>query len=165
MEYFCQFFAEPRDVVRIYLATGEERYKAIAEEKLGRPLLKLDEFAKQKFATFARDRFRLISSDGWVYARDASRNYMKMKIEQSTLEVVEAYVADANAFADLSSFVEETFAEIVGGTAAISIRRTRAQVELANGSCVEVPFDGFAVYESGIVHTLCDNANCTRYVV
>lgn len=164
MEYFCQFFASGRDVARIYLATGDERYREIAEDRLGRPLLRLFDFASEDFAAFSFSEFRMISSGGFVCASDASRNYLKMSAGERALEIEQAHVADVEAFSKLWAFINDTFCEIVAGLIVVASRRNRASLELPSGKCVDVPLDGFAVYGGG-VYTLCDNPKCRRYVL
>ena len=143
MEYICQFF-EPIDVVKIYLASGEEIYKKIAEDACETPIIVFKEFIKEEVNVFIWEDLHILHCFGYVYVCDDTQNYIKMK-NNAYIDTV--YVNNIESFNKMWKSLHLIFAELFVKDMKLT-KPKKTYYKMSNSAWIRIPFDGFGVYNS-----------------
>jgi hypothetical protein len=143
MEPFCQFFAEPRDVVRAYLALDNTRLKEIAEGRLGCPIIRLDRFCEGPLNIFFWKDICIFWHNGFLYVYDESQNYIKFSLN---LSIIEANIYDINGFNRLWDTIHKVFAELCAGELHVKKDNSTTYIWLG-GDWALANLEGIAMYD------------------
>lgn len=149
MEFFFQFFATPRDVVRAYMALDNTRLKEIAEERLGCQIIKIEEFCSEEFNVFILGDICMLHCNNCIYVYDEYNNYIKLCSEDGGLRLVETYIQNIYGYNFLWDTVHNVFLELCAGD--IHIEKTGCTTYILLGKCNNrwalVDIDGIGIYD------------------
>lgn len=144
MEYICQIFSDPRDIVRIYLATNDIMYKNIAEYRCKCPIINLNEFIniKDDVNVFIYKDIQFLYCINYLYIFDLNGNYIKIQ----NLNIINLYIDNLETFNILWNTFNNIFAELYVNDIKLKINTEHFNFKWNNNIWITLPPNGFAIY-------------------
>ena len=151
MEFVCQFFEDKKHVVRLYIATGEDIYRAEAERFYKCPILFLNDFVRENANVFMWRELQIMMLGDYMYIFDEAENYISIEVD--TWNARNVYVSDLKEFNKTWKKVHCIFAELCVGDIVIDCRVASKYIKIGD---TFLPFtDDFASYQNGKITKLC----------
>lgn len=153
MEFACQFFADPKQVVRVYIALQDDVYRYIAQDLLGFPIISLNEFVLQNGNVFIYESLSILYIDEHLYVSDEKNNYVKICTHEYT--VGDVYVNDIDVFNTTMSNIQKVFIELYLEETVLDFSDAQCYYRVAENTYVPITLGGFAMYDK-TMHELSD---------
>jgi hypothetical protein len=96
MEYICQFFDDPIQILRLYIATKDNLFKKLAEKIYKCPLILLETFIKKDGNVLIWDEINILYIKNYIYLSDNKHNYVKICL--TDFKVITIYIYDVKSF-------------------------------------------------------------------
>jgi hypothetical protein len=148
MDYICQFFSDPRDIVRIYLATNDIMYKNIAEDQCNCPIINFNEFIniKDNVNVFIYKDIQILYCIDYLYIFDLNENYIKMYVQKQQLTITNLYIDTLEQFNILWNTFNNIFAELYVGDIKLNINTENTNIKWNNNTWITLPVNDFVIY-------------------
>lgn len=151
MEFVCQFFEDKKHVVRLYIATGDNIYKAEAERFYNCPIMFLNDFVQESGNVFIWEDIQIMVLGEYLYIFDEDQNYIS--IEVGTWMTRNIYITNIERFNTTWRRIHCIFAELCVGD--IGIRNDIASRYVKVDDMFLPITDKFAFYNNGKITKLC----------
>lgn len=140
----CNYFDDPKEIVRIFLATKNKDIALIATDKFKCPIISLKEFISEDVNILTWHDIQILHCFNYIYVYDDRKNYIKLQVFEDRLQMTTTFIYNIEHFNKTWKFLNTVFAEILIGD--IILKTSKAYLNLKNNTQIIIDISGFAIY-------------------